>query len=267
VIDAAPAATVTYTEALSRGGVRLGEMRALARAWQAGETTAAFAERVRADDVLGKATARTVHDYVWTFNHRFATPSDRPARHLRRLADPAAPRQVFDDVTFHYIAARDHLLRDFSLLRYWPAAREGRLSLSVDEARQFIWEAERDGRIQRPWSASVQKDMPARVLNALSDFSLLGHLRAGRRPFLAYRPADGTLVYLAHLLHDDGVTDASLAEHPAWALFGLERPDVWNRLDLLAGDGWFILQRAGQVVRLTWKYRNADEVVDALAGR
>ena len=80
-----------------------------------------------------------------------------------------------------------------------------------------------------------------------------------------YRPADGTVVYLAHLLHEAGETDASLAEQPAWALFGLEPQDVWNRLDILAGDGWFLVQRAGQVVRITWTYQGLAEAVDALA--
>lgn len=255
-----------YTEALSRGGIRLGEMRALARVWRPGESTTAFIERARQDDVLGKATARTVKDYVGAFRRRFLVPTDRPARHLHRLVTSGAPRQVFDDLACYYIANVDDLLRDFLLLEYWPAAREGRLTLAVDDARQFLAEAERDGRIARPWSEAVRKDMPARLLNALADFGRLGPLKAGRRPILSYRPTEATLVYLAYLLRQNGVTDGSLAEQPDWALFGLERPDVWNRLENLAGDGWFVLQRAGQVVRITWKHANVDEVVDVLAG-
>ncbi len=108
--------------------------------------------------------------------------------------------------------------------------------------------------------------MPARVLNALAEFGLLGKRWGDRREFLPYRPADGTVVYLAHMLHDAGVTDASLAQHETWALFGLEPRDVWNRLDLLVGDGWFIVQRAGEVVRITWKYPRIEDAVHALAG-
>ena len=29
---------------------------------------------------------------------------------------------------------------------------------------------------------------------------------------------------------------------------------------------WFIVQRAGEVVRITWQYQSVEEVVDALAG-
>lgn len=267
MIAAASRCSVTYTEALSRGGVLLAEMRALLHAWKPGEATQDFIRRVRDDDVLGKSTSRTVNDYVRTFSRRFLTPTDEPARHLSRIASDTAPRDLFRDLIFYYVAQADDLLRDFTVLRYWPLARDGRLSLSTHDAREFIREAEQDGRIARPWSAAVRKDMPARLLNALSDFGLLGKTRAPRHPILPYRPADGTVVYLAYLLHRAGVTDASLAEHPAWALFGLMATDVWHRLDNLAGDGWFIVQRAGQVVRITWNYSSVEEVLDAIARR
>lgn len=267
MIVAEPAAPVLYTEALSRGGVRLAELRALAKVWRPGESVVAFTERIRHDDVLGKATARTVQDYVRAFGFRFTTPTDRAARHLQRLTAPGVPRQVFDDVAWHYVAANDHLLRDFAVLAVWPAARDGRLSISIDDARRFIGEAEADGRIPKRWSEGVRKDMPARILNALSEFGLLGELKAGKRAIQSYRPADGTIAYLAYLLHGDGVSDAALAENCAWAPYGLEPLDVWHRLEGLAADGWLILQRAGQVARITWTRGSVEEVIDALARR
>lgn len=242
-------------------------MRALLQAWLPGEAPATFAKRVQRDDLVGKATARTVKDYTLAFTSRFLTPTDAPVRHVRRLLLGTVSRHVVNDLLFYYTAAQERLLCDFTTLHYWPAAREGRLALAVQDVRQFIWEAEQDGRIPVPWSSDVHRDLPARVLRILSDFGLLGQLRAGHRDLLPYRPADETLVYVVHLLHFDGVPDSALAEHGAWARFGLEPQDVWHRLDTLAGDEWFILQRAGQVVRITWQHAAMDEVVDALAGR
>ena len=255
----------TYTEALAHGGALQEEMRTLVRAWRPDESTPEFIRRVREDAILGKATARTMSDYVRVFARRFVAPPGTPSRHLQRLVRGKASHQVFTDLAFYYTAEQDDLLCDFTVLRYWPLVREGRLSISKEDARQFIWEAEQDGRIRAPWSEAVKRDMPARLLNALADFGLLGTLKGGRRPILPYRSADGTIVYIAHVLHERGVTDASLADQPVWALFGLEPRDVWNRLDNLAGDGWFVVQRAGEVVRITWKYQRLQEAVDALA--
>lgn len=256
---------VTYTEALAHGGALLEQMRFLLLCWRPGEATPDLIRRVRENDALGHATARTTADYVRVFTRRFVTPSGIPACYLQRLVRGNASRQIFTDLAFYYTAKSDHLLRDFTVLRYWPLVREGRLTISNDETRRFIWEAEQDGRIRAPWSEAVKKDMPARLLNALADFGLLGTRKTGRREVVPYRPADGTIIYLTHLLHDKGVTDASLAEQPAWALLGLESRDVWNRLENLAGEGWFLIQRAGEVVRITWQYKQLEEVVDALA--
>jgi len=256
---------VTYAEALAHGGALLEEMRTLLLGWRPEEPTRDLIRRVREEAALGHVTARTVSDYVRVFSRRFVAPSGTPARYLQRLVRGNVPRRVFSDLAFYYTSESDHLLRDFAVLGYWPLVREGRLTISTDDARRFIWEAEQDGRIRTPWSEAVKKDMPARLLNALADFGLLGARKARWREVLPYRPADDTIVYLAHLLHEAGVTDASLADQPVWALFGLEPRDVWNRLENLAGDSWFVIQRAGEVVRITWQYQRLAEAVNALA--
>lgn len=257
---------VTYTQALAKGGALLPETRALLQAWQPDEPYAVFAERVLREDVLGRATAHRVKDILRVFNRRYLVPSDVPARRLKRLISFPATRQMFSDLVFFYTAQQDDLLRDFTISRYWPAVREGRLTITNQEVRGLIWEAEQDGRIPTPWSAEIKRDMAGRVMITLTDFGLLQELKPARREVTPYRPSDGTLLYVAHLLHWAGITDASLAEHETWALYGLEPRDVWNRLDALGGEGWFILQRAGEVVRIAWKYGTLDEVVDVIAG-
>ncbi len=263
-LGTAPAAV--YTQALAKGGALLPETRILLKTWQPGETGAALGERVLREDTLGRATARRVLDIVRVFTLRFLAPDDAPARHLKRLVARDSVGQIFSDLVLFYTTQQDDLLRDFIVLHYWPAVREGRLSIANSDVRQLILDAEADGRIRTPWSAEIKRDMAGRVLIVLTDFGLLRELKPARREVVPYRPADGTVVYLAHLLHDQGVTDASLAEHPAWALFGLEPHDMWGRLEALAGDGWFVVQRAGQVTRITWRHESVEEAVNVLAG-
>jgi hypothetical protein len=265
-VTVAAHASPTYTQALSKGGSLLPETRILLTAWQPGETEEQLTEQVLGADLLGRATARRALDIVRVFALRFLTPTDATARHLKRFVAGAAPKQVFTDLVFFYTAQRDALLRDFTVQRFWPDVREGRLLITNSEVRRLILEAEQDGRISTPWSEEIKRDMAGRVLIALTDFGLVRTLKPAKREVLPYRVADSTVVYLAYLLHSQGVTDASLAEYPAWAIYGLEPADVWNRLEALAGEEWFVVQRAGQVVRITWRYDTMEEVVDALAG-
>jgi hypothetical protein len=266
-MTAAPAhPTARYTQALSKGGALLPETRTLVAAWRPGESGPDFAQRVLRDDLLGRSTARRVLDIVRVFTLRFLQPTDAPARLLRVLAASEAMRQTFTDLVFYYTARLDDLLRDFTTERYWPAVREGRPLLTNQDVRSLMLEGALDGRIGRPWTDELSRDIAGRVMGALTAFGLLAPLKPGRREILPYRPADGTIIYLAHLLHFAGITDASLADQPAWALFGLRPPDVWHRLDALATADWFILQRAGRVARVTWRHRTMEEAVHALAG-
>lgn len=259
------APSVQYTQALAKGGALLTETRLLLDAWQPGESEGELAQRALDQDLLGRATARRVLDIVRVFALRFLTPDDRPARHLKVLASRASDLQPFSDLVLFYTAGRDALLRDFLVTRFWPSVREGRLVISNKEMQQLIRDAEQDGRIPAPWSAEIKRDMAGRVMIALTDFGLLRPLKPATREVVPYRLSDGAAVYLAYLLHGQGVTDASLADQEAWAMFGLLPGEVWGRLERLASDGWFEVQRAGHVARITWAYGSVKEVVDALA--
>ncbi len=256
---------VHYTLGLSKGGALLPETRTLAHTWQVGEPSTTFAERVLREDVLGKVTARRVLDIVRVFTLRYLQPTDTPARHLKLLLDPGVPGQVFTDTAFYYTALQDDLLRDYTVERYWPAVRDGAAIIQNRDVQEVIAAALVDGRIPTAWSEELRRDIAGRVLGVLTAFGLLAEDRPARRVVLPYAPADHTLVYLAYLLHERGITDASLANQPDWALFGLEPRQVWNRLESLSGAGWWILQRSGEVVRISWTYACVEEVLHAFA--
>ena len=264
--DASPAPLSRYTQMLAKGGPLLPETRMLLHAWRSGESGLEFAERVLRDDILSRSTARRVRDIVRVFTLRFLQPDDAPARHLKRLIVPTAPRQVFNDLVLYYTARQDDLMRDFTIGRYWPAVREGAPVARNEDVQRLITEAYADGRIQSSWSEEIRRDMAGRVLIALTAFGLLEKDRPGQRRVLPYAPADGTVLYLAYLLHGQGVTDAALAGHPDWALFGLAPREVWHRLEALVAARWLIVQRSGEVVRISWSYGSVEEVLDVLVG-
>ncbi len=252
---------------LAKGGALLPEVRALLQTWHPGESAGDLGRRVLNDDVLGRATAARAQNIVQVFSLRFLRPDDIAARHLKRLAAPSAPRQMFTDLVMYYTARQDAMLRDFISESYWPRVRAGAAELRTEDAWHFIAEAHSAGRIAVPWSRGVREKMARILLAALTGFGLVRQDAPGRRSVLRYTPADGTIIYIAYLLHDRGVTDASLASQPGWALFGLGPGDVLDRLEGLVAAGWLIVQRAGDVVRISWTYGSVEEVLDVLVGR
>jgi hypothetical protein len=255
-----------YTQALSKGGSLLNETRILLERWSPAETEAKLAERVLEGDALGKATARRVLDIVRVFTLRFLTPDDAPARHLKHLVERGASGRMTTDLMLFYALRRDPLLRDFVSLFYWPSVRAGRLVITNGDVMGLLSEAEGDGRIVSRWSDEIRRDMCGRVMIALTDFGLFRPMKPAVREVASYRPADETLVYIAYLLHDRGVTDAALAEADEWSWFGFEPDEVWSQLDLLSRGGWLLLQRAGDVRRISWTHGNVEGMLNVLTG-
>jgi hypothetical protein len=255
-----------YTNTISKGSALLEETRTLLRAWQPGESRNEFCERVLREDLLGRMTAYRARDIVQrVFARRFLRPDNKPALLLKRLLERGRAGQLFSDLCLLYASRNDDLIRDTVTHLYWPALSEGRLTLTPANVVEFLRQAEREARIPEPWSEQVKLKAARGVLKAMADFGLLVEVSRGRRELVHFRPTDRTIVFLAHDLHFLGSTDAGVVDHKDWALFGLIRRDVASALDRLSGEGWWLAQVAGSVVRITWKYGSMEEVVDALA--
>ena len=255
-----------YTIAVCKGSAFLEETKTLLRAWHPGETTTEFRNRVVREDLLGKMTAYRASDIVRrVFAWRFFRPNNRPAILLKRLVERGRPGQIFSDLCFLYAARNDDLIRDVVSHLYWPALTDGRVSLSPAYVVEFLRQADRDGRVPEPWSEQVKLRVARGVLKAMTDFGLLQEVGRGKRELVPFRPADRTIVYLAYDIHFSGSTDASVVKHRDWSLFGLGAHDVTSALDRLSGEGWWLAQVAGSLIRVTWKYASMEEVVDALA--
>jgi hypothetical protein len=255
-----------YTGAICKGSALLDETKTLLRSWRPGESIAEFRDRVLREDLLGRMTTYRASDIVKrVFAWRYLRPDARPASALKRLLERGQSGQLFSDLCLLYASRNDKLLRDVVVELYWPGLSEGRLTMSPAYVVELLREAERDGRIVEPWSEQVKVKIARGLLKAMADFGLLHEVARGRRELVHFRPTDRTIVYLAHDLHFSGSTDAGVVQHEDWRLFGLTPVDVTSTLDRLSGEGWWLAQSAGSLIRISWKHANMEEVVDALS--
>lgn len=255
-----------YTIALCKGAALVDETLTLVQNWTPGEEIGHFVDRVLQENVLARTTAYRTKDIVRrVFARRFLAPTDAPARRLKRLVDNGLPRKLFTEVLFLYAARADRLLYDFTTEVFWPACRRGRSILSRDDVLAFIAEATDSGRIEQAWSPKVQVKIARGVLSTLRDVGFLREERRGHREIVSYYLSDACAAYLAYELHETGLSDSAMCEHPDWRLFGLDRERVLGRLDDLAEDKGILVQRAGSVVTITWKYGSVEELIDGLA--
>jgi|UniRef100_A0A7C3QX54 hypothetical protein len=255
-----------YSTAISKGAGMIEETRRLLEHWRSGETLDDFTRRVQEEGLLGNATAYRTRDVVRrVFAPRCLRPADKPARILKKVLSSGLQGRVFAELLFIFTARQDPLVYDFTVREYWPAVRRGRNFLDTDPILSFLSEAHYDGRLDNQWSEKVSVRIARCVLGLLRDIGFLREVVRGRREIVNYRMSDEGCAILARELHESGVTDSSLCNHPDWGLFGLTASEVLEKLDGIGAQRGLIVQRAGSVVHITWVVKSIEELIDVLA--
>lgn len=185
------------------------------------------------------------------------------ASSLKPLAEKL-PSSTINQLFLIYTATANEILQDFIQEIYWERYSGGRDSITTDDAKDFVGHAVREGKTQKPWSDTTVKRVSSYLLGCCADYGLLSSGRGSRRSIQPVRIQEPTVLYLAYMLHFNGLGDNAVINHKAWALFGLDGVDVREEFKRLAKNGWLIVQSAGDVTRIGWQFKTMEEVVDVI---
>lgn len=255
-----------YTTELSKGQGAVPETLALLEHWAPGMNAEQLTRITVDQGLLSTSSANRAWDLASrVFARRLLAEDGKPAAWLRHLVDARADRGVVRQLLFLYAARAHRILRDFVIDVYWPRCRDGALTMGRGEADQFIEDAKADGRIHPPWSPAMSERTARYLTGTLSDFGLLEDKRATTRAVSPFPILTGTALFLAHEIHFQSFSDNSILDSPDWKLFGLEPADVVRQLERAARRGHFIVQYAGDLLRIDWRYQSMEECLDAIA--
>jgi len=252
---------------LIKGAAAVDELRTLLLNWSPEEGHLGLRRRVVEADLLGKATATRARDMItYVFKPRLLTPTDAAARHLKLYLQLGGDPGAFRELLLLYEARAEAILYDFIVLRYWPARATGELWLRPADAAEFLDKAKQKGLIVGTWSDSTRQRTAHALIAALAAFGFVSSPRSEKREIVPFRATDLAVAYLAHDLHFAGLTDADLVDYPDWAIFGLDRGHLLERLEALGPQAGMLVQRAGSVVRISWTHQDMEAVLHALIG-
>ena len=255
-----------YTSRAIKATGLVDETKALVRAWAPGESPAELRRRAREEAILGKATASRSDDVVaHAFNQRFLSGPKPAAPYLQRLLSEKRPGRWFTDLCLLYAARADVVLREAITVYAARRRATGRDYVDTRSLIHFLEDQEADGRMPRPWSASVKESVAQHVLRQLTDFGFAGPSRRGVRRLPAFEPTDLAATWLAYDLHFRDHSDSGVVSHPDWHLWTLDEGQVRHRMRRLAGPELWEFQAAGTVVQITWVCGSMEEAVDVLA--
>lgn len=198
------------------------------------------------------------------FARRYLIDGARPAQNLKFLSEQLNSAD-FEQLLLLYTSRANPILADFIREVYWQRYAAGDNEISNDDARRFVERAIDEQKTTMRWAESQIKKTSSNLTGCCADFRLLEPGRKKARALTPIRISPRTAVYLAHDLHFAGAGDNAVRRHEDWQLFGLDEADVLDELKRLALKNVFVVQAAGEAIKIGWKYQNFEEFLPDVA--
>ena len=254
-----------YTTQLGNGLGMVEETHALLGVWTPGMSSARlFDEALKLGSFPGISARRLRNLISGCFAPRLLVGNGKPAEYLKILRPSLSSREA-EQLLFVYACRANQILGDFIREVYWPAYAAGRESISNSEAQIFVTKAVQAGLTTTPWSENTIKNVAGYLTGTCADFGMLERGKKVNRKIIPFRTEPNVAIVLAYDLHFSGLGDNTVVAHPDWALLGMDRSDVVMELKRLSLKGVFLVQTAGEVIRIGWQCKNPEELTNAIS--
>lgn len=254
-----------YTTQLQAGLGLVNETKTLLDLWQLEMSAARLYQVALESGRFPNITARRLRNIVSEcFAPRYLVAGGMPAEHLKLLSKGLSTPEMMQ-LMLVFTCRANPILGDFVRSVYWSRYEGGHTEITNDGARMFVERGIDDGKTAKRWSLATVRRVSAYLTGCCADYGMLERGTRSTRKILPFRIAPPVAAYLCYELHFLGLGDNALLTHDDWSLFGMAREDVLEELKRLSLRGLVIVQAAGDVVRISWKFSNLEALCDVLA--
>ena len=256
--------SMNYTTQLQAGLGLIDETKILLELWESGLSVQQLYQKALDAGRFPTVTARRLRNVVAeAFAPRYMVESGKPANQLKQILATDSDADI-SQLMFLYTCRANPILADFVRQIYWQRYAGGYSEIRGDDARVFVERAIADGKTGKRWAESTVRRISAYLMGCCADFGLLESGSKSNRRLVPFRIATIATAYLAYELHFAGLGDNAVLMHEDWQLYGLDREDVLVEIKRLSLKGLFLVQVAGDAVRISWKYPNMEVLCDVL---
>lgn len=256
--------TAPYSSKIIKAGALLADTKTLLAQWDVSAPAAANIERLRRENVFGKASRSRVEDILAIFRQRFLT-DETVTRALIVLVRQRFAAPSLDRILFFHAAQADQLLHDIVTEVLLPLRARGITDIDTIELQRPLKKWVSQEKTSGGWSEPTITRIAQGLLSTLRDFGVLqGAVKKRISP--AYLPI-GAFAYLAFYFKQHHPSGAKLVELPDWRLFFLSREGVERLLFEGHQNGLLEYHAAGSVTRLTFPTTTLEEYAHVLTQR
>jgi hypothetical protein len=257
-------AATLYSSKIIKAGALLADTKTLLAHWNLAASVQDNLERIRRENLFGKASRSRVEDVLAIFRQRFLTEA-AVTRALFVLVREKLPAASLDRILYFHAARADRLLHDVVTEVLVPLQTRGISDIDVTEIQKPLKRWVDEGKTSGPWSEPTIVRIAQGLLSALRDFGVLQGA-VNKRIAPAYLPVEA-FAYLMFFLKQHQPSGAKLVELPDWKLFFLTREGVERFLFEAHQHKLLEYHAAGSVTRLTFPAGTLEEYANVLAER
>ncbi len=254
----------TYTTKIIKAGALLTDTRTLLANWDETLSIQENLQRVRRENIFGKASRSRIEDILTIFRQRYL-PSEDVALSLVYLVRGNFPREGLNPILYFYSTQSDALLRDVVVQVCTQFRAKGKADVMVSDVQAVINDWMSEGKMATQWSDKTIIRVSQGILSTLRDF---GILQGASHKCLApiYLPVEA-FAYLAFYLRQHQPSGERLLNDPAWQLFFLNQNTVEHFFMEAHQNRLLEYHAAGSVIRITFPQASIEEYAHALAQR
>jgi hypothetical protein len=253
-----------YSSKIIKAGALIGDTKTLLSHWDVDASVEENINRVRRDNVFGKASRSRVEDILAIFRQRYLTEQS-VTKALVTLVRRKFPTAALDRLLYFHSARADELLYDAVTEILVPLQARGLVDINVQNFQRSLAKWVGEGKTAGHWSEPTITRISQGLLSALRDFGVLQGA-VNKKIAHAYVPIE-SFAYIVFYLKQHQASGAKLIELPDWNLFFLSRNAVERLLFEAHQHGLLEYHVAGSVTRLTFPTDTLEEYANVLAQR
>jgi Putative inner membrane protein (DUF1819) len=253
-----------YSSKIIKAGALLADTKTLLAHWDLSAPAQINLDRLRRENVFGKASRSRVKDVLAMFRQRFLG-EESVTKALVILAQKRFPAAALDRILYFHAAQADRLLHDAVTEILLPLQARGLSEVDVLELQRPLKKWVDAGKTRGNWSELTIIRIAQGLLSALRDFGVLqGAVKKRISP--AYLPIQA-FAYIAFYFKQHQPSGAKLVELPDWRLFFLPPEGVERFLFEAHQRNLLEYHAAGSVTRLTFPASTLEEYAHVIAQR
>ena len=242
----------------------IGDTKTLLSHWDVDASVNENIDRVRRDNVFGKASRSRVEDILPILRMRYLAERS-VTKALVILVRKRFPTAALERLLYFHSARADRLLHDAVTEILVPMWARGLVDINVKDFQRSLAKWSDEGKTSGHWSEPTIRRIAQGLLSTLRDFGILqGAVNKKIGP--AYLPIE-SFAYLVFYLRQHQPSGAKLIELPDWKLFFLQREGVERFLFEAHQRDLLEYHVAGSVTRLTFPAETLEGYVNVLAKR